>query len=304
MGPTGSGQPNTYAKTVAGTVVGVDARANTMLIEADRSVDPRYVDRAGRVELSFDDNTVVQYQGNRYRAVDLERGDQIRAQFREIGGRLWVDAVEVTYNSAGGSTGGGYGTQPGAADLVGVVMGIDTRARIIDLESARDRRVVRISYDERTRVDDNGRMYGIDALRRGDNVSVQARPAGNSWYAETIRINRASGGYSGGTTTPTYPDQGGYGNAADVVGYVGGVDLRNRTIEIDRPSYASGFNPNAGTSGAVRLRYDDATVVEFRGQRYAPDSLERGDRVEVDASRSGNELYARRIVVTRDVNNR
>ncbi|HEY5612533.1 MAG TPA: hypothetical protein VIK70_02970, partial [Lysobacter sp.] len=49
-----------------------------------------------RARVRYDERTVVEYQGRRYRPEDLERGDEVRIQARQLGSewlaeRIWVE---------------------------------------------------------------------------------------------------------------------------------------------------------------------------------------------------------------------
>jgi hypothetical protein len=44
----------------------------------------------GAAEVVYDARTSVEYQGRAYRPEDLERGDQVRIQARQIGTNQWL----------------------------------------------------------------------------------------------------------------------------------------------------------------------------------------------------------------------
>jgi hypothetical protein len=82
-----------------------------------------------------------------------------------------------------------------------------------------------------------------------------------------------------------------------VMGTVRSVDSARRVIELGQ----------AGDSAALRetrarsLSYDTETVVEYRGERYRPEDLEPGDRIEAQTESRNGTSVARTIVVTQDV---
>jgi hypothetical protein len=82
-----------------------------------------------------------------------------------------------------------------------------------------------------------------------------------------------------------------------VTGTVRSVDSTRRVIELGQ----------AGDSAALRetrartLSYDTETVVEYRGERYRPEDLEPGDRIEAQTESRDGTSVARTIVVTQDV---
>ena len=49
------------------------------------------------------------------------------------------------------------------------------------------------------------------------------------------------------------------------------------------------------------MYYDSSTVVEYDGQRYQPENLERGDEVRIDVRRSGSRYEADEIQVVENV---
>jgi len=65
-----------------GAVTFVDTR--TRLIRLDGG------GYGGAVQLVYDARTSVEYQGRAYRPEDLERGDQVRIQARQVGGNQWL----------------------------------------------------------------------------------------------------------------------------------------------------------------------------------------------------------------------
>ena len=83
------------------TVVDLDARGR-LLLDAG---DPRSYQQQ-RVEVSFDNNTRLYYQGRLYPVTGLERGDVVSVDVVDSGGRLWATRIEVVRNVR--ETGGYY----------------------------------------------------------------------------------------------------------------------------------------------------------------------------------------------------
>lgn len=86
----------------------------------------------------------------------------------------------------------------------------------------------------------------------------------------------------------------------DVRGTVRTVDTRDRVIVVDSEGTSSGNYLRNGNGNEVVLYYDDRTTVEFQGQTYRPEDLERGDRIDADVERSGSRLLAQQIDVLYD----
>ena len=98
--PGGYGNQQASQRFVA-TVVEMDTRGR-LLLDAG---DPRSY-RQQRVEVYFDNNTRLYYQGRLYPVTGLERGDVISVDVVDSGGRLWATQIEVVRNVR--ETGGYY----------------------------------------------------------------------------------------------------------------------------------------------------------------------------------------------------
>jgi hypothetical protein len=89
------------------------------------------------------------------------------------------------------------------------------------------------------------------------------------------------------------------GNSAyQIRGTVDSVDTRSQSIYLTN---VSGYNANlnGGNSGSsVRVYYDNRTTLNYQGQAFRPDQLERGDEVTVNVDQSGNQLMAQTMDVT------
>lgn len=103
------------------------------------------------------------------------------------------------------------------------------------------------------------------------------------------------GGRDTGSQTDPYRD-----NVTDVRGTVERVDTVNRRIVVDGEAYRNDLR-NSGSGDEIVLYYDDRTTVEYQGQRFQPQDLEAGDRIEVNIAQSGDRLFAEEIEVLYDV---
>lgn len=193
------------ASQLVGTVESLDMRNGRILLTTQTS---QY--RGGsRAEVYFDQRSTLYYRGQQVEISGLERGDVIRVDAAQSGGRLWARSMEVVHNVRDGRYGGGqygndpygnpYGSQQGN-QLQGAVSLVDPRARLIELDAGGygggsygggygNR--TRVRYDQNTRVEYRGQLYRPENLERGDLVRVQARRIGNDWLAERIWVERS-----------------------------------------------------------------------------------------------------------------
>jgi hypothetical protein len=104
----------------------------------------------------------------------------------------------------------------------------------------------------------------------------------------------------GGRDTSTANDRYDPYTTGDVRGTVERVDTRDRFIVVDVEGTGYRSNLNNGGDDEVTLYYDDRTRVEFEGQTYRPQDLERGDRIQADVERSGDRLFVQDIEVLYD----
>ena len=196
-------------------------------------------------------------------------------------------------STGGGGYGGGQvdrGGYSGYGDqrVMGTVEDVDTRYGRILLSSEdrygnRSSRIA-VRFDRNTRLFYQGRQQAVTGLERGDRISVDAVRSGNELWARQIEVvHNVRDGYGGG-----YGDA--YGN--DLRGAVSFVDPRAQVIGISSGGYGG---------QSEQIRYDNRTLVEYRGRRVRPDQLERGDVIRVQARRWGNGWMAERISVERSV---
>jgi hypothetical protein len=85
-------------------------------------------------------------------------------------------------------------------------------------------------------------------------------------------------------------------------GVVDHVDANSRSIYLRNVSGYQSMLSSGGSGDSVRVYYDNQTAVQFEGQNYRPEDLERGDEVAVRVAEStNNTLMADVVTVTRDV---
>ena len=205
----------------------------------------------------------------------------------------WIALAVSALLLAGCATGYGdrYGDgyqDNGSQRVSGTVEDIDPRyGRIVlstdDRYGNRGSRVA-LRFDRNTRLFYQGRQQAVAGLERGDGISVEAvRSNGELWARQIEVVHNVRDGYGGG-----YGDA--YGN--DLRGAVSFVDPRAQVIGISSGGYGG---------QSEQIRYDNRTLVEYRGRRVRPDQLERGDVIRVQARRWGNGWMAERISVERSV---
>jgi hypothetical protein len=199
----------------------------------------------------------------------------------------WLAAASLLLSAACASVGDYGASAPSDApardahqELSGQVRNVDHGNRRFLLE--RDQGgTADIAYDDRTRLTDQGRMLAVAGLEPGDRVRVLASRGERLWRADDIELLRdVRGGEAPNGDAGLGPDE--------RRGAIASIDRRSRTIAYTRGGY---------TGGEDRVRYDRDTVVEYQGQRYRPDALERGDLVRMRLRRSDQGWVAERIVV-------
>jgi hypothetical protein len=288
-GILGGGDAAATVTDVRGTVDRVDTRDRVIVLRdamtGTRSL--RGTDTGTMVELRYDDRTTVTFQGRNYRPEDLEPGDRIEARVDDRGRTLLATRIEVTHDVRTGS--GTVGESQ--TTIRGTIRSVDTRDRRIELDRTDGLRneIVRLEYDSATTVDLRGRQYRPEALERGDTVDVRVRTIGNRVIADEIFVVQSVSGTGTGATS------------GDVRGIVRAIDTRSRTIELERTTWGTRFTTAPQGGDRVLLDYTSETIVEFQGNRYTPENLERGDEVDVWLDTVLGRSTARRIVVVRDV---
>lgn len=149
-----------------------------------------------------------------------------------------------------------------------------------NLRNGGDDEVV-LYYDDRTRVEHQGRTYTPADLEAGDRILADVDQSGSRLLAEEIQVLYD---VTGNDTDDRYDDI----RTTEVRGTVRYVDTRDQTLELE---------PSTGRTGLVVVHYDTGTIVEFEGRRYKPENLERGDRVEVEVRELNGRMIAEEILV-------
>lgn len=227
--------------------------------------------------------------------------------------RLTALAVAMLVTAACGSIGlpdilgGGGDDRRTGNDVVtvrGTVEDVDTRSRLIVVDGdARynlrnaggggDR--LTLYYDSNTTVVFEGRTYDPADLERGDRIVADVDDTGNRLVAERIEVTHD---VTGGVGSVYEDDR----RLAELRGTVRSIDTSARRLVLERTSYTSGFTTNTpGGGDVITVHWDADTVVEYQGRFYGPDSLERGDVVDVEVTDTGSRLLAEQIEVVRDV---
>lgn len=205
MGPYGGAYPSggygqqQYGNQVVGTVQGVERGYNRIVLTTEGS---SYGYGGRQVALQYDSRTRLYYQGRSYPVEGLERGDVIRADVVQSGGRLYTRQIEVVRNVREGGGyypgggydpyGGGYGGSGAYDQLRGRVSWNDQRAQVLRIDSGYGQ-AVDVRYDSRTAVEWRGDRYPARDLDPGDVVRIDARRSGSSWFAERIILESNAG---------------------------------------------------------------------------------------------------------------
>ncbi|GHA70412.1 DUF5666 domain-containing protein [Cognatilysobacter bugurensis] len=180
----GGQYPGEYgAEVVLGTVQQVDPNYGRIVIASDGSG----YGGARALEIAYDRGTRLVYQGRDYPVEGLERGDRIRVETTNAGGRLQARFIEVVQNVREAPS-SGYGDTYGGA-IEGAVRMVDPRARLIEItRGGYTGRAERVFYDERTEVVHRGQRLRPEQLQSGDVIRVQARRFGQDWLAERVEV--------------------------------------------------------------------------------------------------------------------
>lgn len=172
----------------------------------------------------------------------------------------------------------GYPSPGARQELQGAVRNVDhgNRRFLMDDDRGGSADIV---YDSGTRLVYQGREHAVGGLEPGDRVRVQAVRDGGLWRAQDVQVLsdvRQGGGY------------GDSGTGMERSGAISRVDTRNRTIYYTEGGYSG---------GEQSVTYDSRTSVEYRGQQYRPEALERGDLVRIRVARGERGWVADRILV-------
>lgn len=100
---SGSSTGSSYAD-VRGLVRYVDTGDRTIELEnvdVERSFESDV--RSGRVVVHYDADTVVRFEGRNYEPENLERGDEVEVEVRDLGSRLLAEQIEVVRDARASS---------------------------------------------------------------------------------------------------------------------------------------------------------------------------------------------------------
>ena len=100
---SGGAQSDIYAD-VRGFVRFVDTSDRTLELErvSWRRGFNRDYERGGVVVIDYDSSTTVEFQGRSYRPENLERGDEVDVQLRDLGNRLMAEEIIVVRDARAG----------------------------------------------------------------------------------------------------------------------------------------------------------------------------------------------------------
>jgi hypothetical protein len=218
---------------------------------------------------------------------------------------LWTGCISVGGLGPDGVSVRFYRSDSGVRNVEGTVERVDTANRRIVLAETPEPpapgnvergepagREIAIYYDDDTVVVHEGQNYRPEDLQPGDLVHAEAEITREGLTVEQIDV-LAVGNGGGAPESSTQPAPDDRRQAPPLRGTVRFVDTRAHTLEIETPS-------EDGRPDLVEVFYDGETVVEYQGRRYSPETLERGDPVEIDARSVGSQgrrLLAEHIVV-------
>lgn len=249
------------------------------------------------VNVYFDDQTTVGYEGQAYRVTDLERGDEVSVRVDESGNRLHAESMTVLRDATptGGSTYPGSGAY--GSTVRGTVRYVDTSRRTIEIDRGSGS-LLTVQYETSVPVYWNNQRYSVADLERGDEIEVRLRDLGsNRFAAQDITVIRSM---SSGTSTSPSSSQ-----WSTVRGTVRSVDTTRRTIEIESATWISNFRSGTNTGSRMVVSYGTNTSVDVSGRLHPVSGLERGDVIEVQVQDAGATTpFAERIILVRDVNSR
>ncbi|MES1211247.1 MAG: hypothetical protein ABUL63_02820 [Acidobacteriota bacterium] len=83
-------------RNLRGTVRSIDTRGRTVEIDtSSRGFSSGSTGRTGVVLVHYDTKTVVEFEGRRYQPENLERGDKVEIDVRDVGGQLLAEEIQV-----------------------------------------------------------------------------------------------------------------------------------------------------------------------------------------------------------------
>jgi len=175
-----------------GTVRSIDTYNRTMTV--DRGYGSTLV-------LNYNANTPVYYNSRTYSPSDLEVGDEVDIRTTDLGSsRIGASDITVTRSINGSGSTGTSASSSNYATLRGTVRSVDTYNHRITLDStswlsgfnsSTSGNTLTVNFDTNARVDNNGQLYPITNLERGDVVDVQVSGgSSSSFFAQRITLVR------------------------------------------------------------------------------------------------------------------
>jgi hypothetical protein len=295
LGGGGSGQQQ-GSYEIRGTVESVDLNSRSIYLTNVSGYTSMLSNGGSAVRVYYDDRTPVSFNGQTYRATDLERGDQVAVRVDESGNTLMAESVTVVSDVSSGSS---YPTYPSSgsyeSNIRGTVRYIDTSRRTIEVDRGSGSTTF-VEFESNTPVYFNNQTYNPVDLERGDEIDVRARDLGNGRFlAQNISVIRSisSNGSIGGSSST---------QSATVRGTVRSVDTASRTIELESTNWISNFNTGTGNTSRTVIHYDTNASINVNGRMESVGGLERGDVIEVRVARdsNGSTLWAQSMALVRD----
>ena len=136
---------------------------------------------------------------------------------------------EILGSVLGSATGQGQGGQ--AAQVSGVVRGVDTRNQQIGLQLSNGQ-TVGVQYDNNTQVIYNNQRYNITSLEQGDQVTARIQQNGNAYYTDLVQVDAPVQGSTGSAGTTS-------GNVMSISGTVRQVDPQNGLFTLSTGNYGT-----------------------------------------------------------------
>lgn len=185
----------TGSTTYPGSSVGSSLRGTVTYVDTSRRTIEVNRGYGSNVIVEYGSSTPVYFNGRTYQVADLERGDEIEINVRDLGSnRFSANDITVT-RSISGTGGTGSGSSTSASTVRGTVVYHDTSRRQIELESVTwgsrfnsgtsGNRVI-VQYDSGMSIDVNGRSQSVSGLERGDVIEVQV----DNTTGSVLRANR------------------------------------------------------------------------------------------------------------------
>ncbi|MEX2153829.1 MAG: hypothetical protein WD825_10865 [Gemmatimonadaceae bacterium] len=88
----------------------------------------------------------------------------------------------------------------GAAQVAGIVRGVDTRSQQISLQQSNGETVA-LAFDNQTKVVYQNQTYSVTSLESGDQVSARVQQLQNGgYYTDSVQVTQPVAGSSTGTT--------------------------------------------------------------------------------------------------------